>query len=107
VLLEAIRYDDNGQPLTSTLLDYTMPEATDAPALRVVHRETPSEVEGGFRGVGEAGIIAAPAVIAGAIADALAPLGVEITTTRLHPDAVRALVRDAGYEPDAARFARG
>ena len=106
VLLEAVQYDDSGQPRTSTLLDYTMPEATDAPVLRVVHKETPSSAAGGFRGVGEAAIIATPAALGGAIADALAPLGVEITTTRLHPDAIRALVRDAGYQPDAARFAR-
>ena len=71
VLLEEVRYDDDGQPLTSTLVDYTIPEAGDVPRLRVVHRETPSEVAGGFRGVGEAAIIAAPAVIAGAVADAL------------------------------------
>jgi len=106
VLLEEIRYDDTGQPLVSTLLDYTIPEAPDVPVLRVVHRETPSEVAGGFRGVGEAAIIAAPAAIAGAVADALAPLGVDITSTRLHPHALRDLIRAAGHVPDAASFAR-
>ncbi len=106
VLFEGVRYDEDGQPLTSTLLDYTIPEATDAPVLRVRHRETPSPVAGGFRGVGEAAIIATPAAIAGAVADALAPLGVRITSTRLHPDAIRVLVREVGYQPDAAAFAR-
>ena len=47
-------------------------------------------------GVGEAAIIATPAVIAGAVADALAPLGVEITSTRLHPHVLRAAIRAAG-----------
>jgi carbon-monoxide dehydrogenase large subunit len=105
VLLEEVRYDDDGQPLSSTLVDYTIPEASDVPRLRVVHRETPSAVAGGFRGAGEAAIIVAPAVVAGAVADALAPLGVEITSTRLHPYVLRAAIRAAGYEPDAAAFA--
>ncbi|HTD49350.1 MAG TPA: xanthine dehydrogenase family protein molybdopterin-binding subunit, partial [Acidimicrobiia bacterium] len=106
VLLEEIEYDDAGQPLASTLLDYTIPEAPDVPVLRVVHRETPSAVTGGFRGVGEAAITATPAAIAGAVADALTPLGVDITSTRLHPHALRALIRAAGYVPDVAAFAR-
>jgi carbon-monoxide dehydrogenase large subunit len=106
VLLEEVRYDDDGQPLTTTLLDYTIPEATDVPVLRVVHRQTPSATAGGFRGVGEAGIIAAPAAIAGAVEDALAPLGLEVRSTRLHAHHLRALLRTAGHRPDAASFAR-
>jgi carbon-monoxide dehydrogenase large subunit len=105
VLFEEVRYDDEGQPLTSTLIDYAIPEAPDVPRLRVVHRQTPSPVAGGFRGVGEAAIIAAPAVIAGAVADALAPVGVEITSTRLHARVLRAGLRAAGYVPDVAAFA--
>ncbi|MDQ1383614.1 MAG: aerobic carbon-monoxide dehydrogenase large subunit [Actinomycetota bacterium] len=105
VLFEEVRYDDDGQPLTSTLVDYTIPEAPDVPRLRVVQRETPSAVAGGFRGVGEASIIATPAVIAGAVADALAPLGVEITSTRLHAHYLRRAIRAAGYTPDASAFA--
>jgi carbon-monoxide dehydrogenase large subunit len=95
VLLEEIRYDDQGQPLTSTLMDYLPPLATDVPPLRIVHRETPSAVLGGFRGMGEAAIIAAPAAIAGAIADALAPLGVQITSTRLHASEISRLLHEA------------
>jgi carbon-monoxide dehydrogenase large subunit len=106
VLLEEVRYSPEGQPLTSTLLDYTIPEAPDVPVLRVIHRQTPSETAGGFRGVGEASIIATPAALAGAVADALQPLGVRITSTRLHPHVLRQLVRQAGYQPDAAAFAR-
>ncbi|HSS11358.1 MAG TPA: molybdopterin cofactor-binding domain-containing protein, partial [Acidimicrobiales bacterium] len=106
VLFEEVRYSPEGQPLTSTLLDYTIPEAPDVPVLRVVHRQTPSETAGGFRGVGEAAIIATPAALAGAVADALQPLGVRITSTRLHPHVLRQLVREAGYVPDAVAFAR-
>jgi carbon-monoxide dehydrogenase large subunit len=106
VLFEEVRYSPEAQPETSTLLDYRIPEASDVPALRVVHRQTPSELAGGFRGVGEAAIIATPAALAGAVADALQPLEVEITSTRLHPHVLRKLIRNAGYLPDAAAFAR-
>jgi carbon-monoxide dehydrogenase large subunit len=106
VLFEEVRYSPEAQPETSTLLDYRIPEASDVPVLRVVHRQTPSELAGGFRGVGEAAIIATPAALAGAVADALQPLGVEITSTRLHPHVLRKLIRDAGYLPDAAAFAK-
>jgi carbon-monoxide dehydrogenase large subunit len=76
------------------------------PVLRVVHRETPSTVEGGFRGVGEAAIISAPAALVGAVADALGPLGVRMTGSRLHASHLRRLVRSAGWHPDIAAFAR-
>ena len=58
-----------------------------------------------LHGFGEASIIATPAVIAGAVADALAPLGVEITSTRLHAHYLRQAIRAAGYTPDATAFA--
>jgi carbon-monoxide dehydrogenase large subunit len=106
VLLEEIRYAADGTPLAATLGVYTAPTAVEAPVLRVVHRETPSPTEGGFRGVGEAAIISAPAALAGAVADALAPLGVRITSTRLHAAHLRRLLREAGHRPDAAAFAR-
>ncbi|MCU1488362.1 MAG: molybdenum hydroxylase family protein large subunit [Actinomycetia bacterium] len=93
VLHEEIRYDEDGNPLTATLVDYTPPLATDVIDVRILHRETPSENAGGFRGMGEAGIIAAPAAIAGAVADALRPLGVEVWSTRLHAHHIRAMVR--------------
>jgi hypothetical protein len=71
-----------------------------------VPRETASDVTGGFRGAGEAAITAAPAVLAGAVEDALSPLGVAIRSTRLHAHHLRRLVRAAGYRADAAAFAR-
>ena len=71
-----------------------------------MHRETPSGVTGGFRGVGEAAIIAAPAVLAGAVEDALAPLGVRITSTRLHAHHLRRIVRAAGWRADPVAFAK-
>jgi carbon-monoxide dehydrogenase large subunit len=85
VLYEHAAYDADGQPRATSFADYLLPGAPEVPELRVVHRETPSAVAGGVRGVAEATITATPAALAGAIADALAPLGVDITSTRLAP----------------------
>ena len=104
-LLEEVRYSDDGQPLCATLLDYTIPGALDVPDLRVVLRQTPSATLGGFRGVGESGIIAAPAVLVSATDDALRPLGVRLRSTRLHSGALRRTIRATGWRPDAAAWA--
>ncbi|HLH99967.1 MAG TPA: xanthine dehydrogenase family protein molybdopterin-binding subunit [Acidimicrobiales bacterium] len=103
-LLEEVRYSPEGQPLCSTLLDYTIPTAGDVPVVRVALRPTPSDVLGGFRGMGETGIIAAPAAIVGAVEDALSPLGVRLRSTRAHAADLRALVRAAGWVPDPATW---
>jgi carbon-monoxide dehydrogenase large subunit len=105
VLFEEVRYDADGQPACTTLYDYTIPGALDVPVLRVVHRPTPSGTAGGFRGVGEAGLIAVPAAMVGAVEDALAPLGVRLSTTRLHAPVIRAAARAAGWTPDPASWA--
>lgn len=99
VLHEELHYSDEGQPLCSTLVDYTIPGAPESVALRVVHRETPSEVLGGFRGAGEAAITAAPAVMVAAVEDALAPMGVRLSSTRLHADSLWHAIDAATHEP--------
>jgi carbon-monoxide dehydrogenase large subunit len=104
-LFEEVRYDEEGQPLSSTLLDYLIPTASDVPRLRIVYRPTASETEGGFRGVGEASIIAAPAVLASAVGDALSPLGIRITSSRLHARELRAAIRESGWRADPAAWA--
>jgi carbon-monoxide dehydrogenase large subunit len=79
-LLEELVYAADGQLLTGTLMDYLVPTAGDVPAIEVHHVERPSPTTlGGFKGVGEGGTIGAPAAVANAVADALAPLGIEIT----------------------------
>ncbi len=71
-LLEEMTYDESGQLLSSTLLDYLVPGSCDVPPIEIVHMETPSPVtEGGLKGLGESGIIGAPAAIANAVVDAL------------------------------------
>ena len=81
-------YDAFGQPLASTLADYTMPGATEVPNIRIDHFETPSpHTEFGAKGMGEGGAIAPPAAIFGAVKDALRKLGgrIEVAQTPLTP----------------------
>ena len=85
-LYEESPYDENGQPLASTLADYTLPGATEVPPIRIYHLETPSPyTKFGIKGMGEGGAIAPPAVIFNAVNDALADLGVEVNETPLDP----------------------
>ena len=88
-LYEEIPYDENGQPLASTFLDYMIPGATEVPDVRVLHMETPSpHTRFGIKGMGEGGAIAPPAAIVNAINDALKPLGAEISQTPATPDRI-------------------
>ncbi len=85
-LYEEMPFDAQGQPLATTLADYLLPSATEVPAIRIDHIETPSPyTRFGQKGIGEGGAIAPPAAIANAVNDALAPLGVEITESPLTP----------------------
>jgi len=85
-LYEETPYDRNGQPLASTLADYMLPGATEVPAMRIHHFETPSpHTEFGAKGMGEGGAIAPPAAIFNAVNDALRPLGAEVSRTPLTP----------------------
>ena len=94
-LYEEMPFDPQGQPLATTLADYLLPSATEVPAMRIEHLETPSPyTRFGQKGIGEGGAIAPPAAIANAVNDALAPLGVEITESPLTPRRiVEALMR--------------
>jgi carbon-monoxide dehydrogenase large subunit len=88
-LYEEIPYDENGQPLASTFLDYMIPGFTEVPDVRVLHMETPSpHTRFGIKGMGEGGAIAPPAVVVNAINDALRSLDVEISETPATPDRV-------------------
>ncbi|HEY3099411.1 MAG TPA: xanthine dehydrogenase family protein molybdopterin-binding subunit, partial [Methylomirabilota bacterium] len=79
-LMEHCAYDDAGQPLSGTLMDYAVPTAADVPPLELHHLETPApSIAGGYKGAGEAGTTGAPAAILNAVNDALAPLGAAVT----------------------------
>ena len=85
-LSEQLVYDDGGQLLTGTLMDYGLPTAAVVPPLDVEALDHASMInEVGIKGVGESGIISPPAVIANAVEDALAERGAAITALPLTP----------------------
>jgi carbon-monoxide dehydrogenase large subunit len=94
-LYEELVYGDDGQLLTASLVDYVIPAAPDMPVIDVVHIETLSAATGGFRGMGEGGTIGAPAAIANAIADALSPLGAEVSILPMTPERIFRLIERA------------
>ncbi len=94
-LYEHLAYDDDGNPVTSTFMDYLLPTIAEVPVIEYGHVETPSAGPGGYKGVGEGGAIGAPPAVINAVADALAPLGVTITDLPLSPANVRALIEGA------------
>jgi carbon-monoxide dehydrogenase large subunit len=78
VLYEQIVYDEEGQLVTGTFVDYALPTAAEVPRFETDRTETPSPTNSlGVKGIGEAGTIAATPAVAAAVLDALRPLGVE------------------------------
>jgi carbon-monoxide dehydrogenase large subunit len=95
VLYEHNVYDDDGNPLASTFMDYLVPTAHEIPEIETFHIESPASTVGGYKGVGEGGAIGAPAAVFNAVADALAQHGITVTEQPLGPDAVLAKLREA------------
>jgi aerobic carbon-monoxide dehydrogenase large subunit len=88
-LYEEVVYDEQGQLLTGSLMDYALPRAAHVPWLELDRTETPSPVNPlGVKGVGEAGTIGATPAIVGAIVDALAPFGVRHLDMPVKPEAI-------------------
>ena len=95
-LYEEFVYDEEGQLLTSSYLDYLIPTAMEVPELKIGHHETPSPwTPHGIKGGGEGGRMMAPAAINVAVNDALAPLGVRLTELPMTPDRILAAIRAA------------
>jgi 2-furoyl-CoA dehydrogenase large subunit len=85
-LLEEFVYDDSGQLLTSSFMDYLKPTAADVPDIRLGHLETFSPFTPlGTKGCGEGGAVTSPAAIANAVEDALQPFGLEINQLPIVP----------------------
>jgi carbon-monoxide dehydrogenase large subunit len=97
-LYEEMIYDEDGQLVSASLVDYVIPSAVEIPDIDVVHIESCSAVAGGFRGMGEGGTIGAPAAIANAIADALSPLGLNVSTLPMTPERIFRLLEQARME---------
>ena len=97
-LLENLAYDDDGNPLASTFVDYLLPTATEVPTIEFGHIEIPGPSVGGHKGVGEGGAIGATPAVINAINDALAPLGVTLTRLPASPAAIVDLIENAKAE---------
>jgi carbon-monoxide dehydrogenase large subunit len=93
---ERMVYTPEGQPLSTTFMDYLIPTAMEVPNIAVDHIETPSPLNPlGIKGAGEAGVIPVPALMAQALEDALSPWNVRVTELPLNPGQIRALVRNS------------
>ncbi len=94
---EELVYDETGQLVTASFMDYLFPQASDMPAkIELGHLETPSPLNPlGLKGVGEAGAIPTPAVFAQAVEDALKDSGVEFTQDTLSPSRIFTFVQKA------------
>ncbi|HXF81880.1 MAG TPA: xanthine dehydrogenase family protein molybdopterin-binding subunit [bacterium] len=91
---EKLVYDEQGQLLTQTFMDYLLPTAAEVPEVEIGHLETPSPLNPlGVKGAGEAGVIPVPALIAQAVDDALEEYGVRITEMPLSPSRLLELIR--------------
>jgi carbon-monoxide dehydrogenase large subunit len=95
-LLENLVYDEDGNPLSTTFVDYLLPTATEVPPIEYGHVEVPSPGVGGYKGCGEGGAIGSTPAVINAINDALAPLGVTVTKLPATPSQIVALIEAAG-----------
>jgi carbon-monoxide dehydrogenase large subunit len=97
-IFEELAYDDQGQLLTTTFMDYLIPTAMEMPvstAVRILE-DTPTPLNPlGVKGAGEGGSSGCGGALANAVSDALSPLGISITALPLSPDRLSALIRAA------------
>ncbi|MCW3065397.1 MAG: aldehyde oxidase and xanthine dehydrogenase molybdopterin binding protein [Solirubrobacterales bacterium] len=106
-LFEHVAYDEDGQLVTGTFVDYALPTAAEFPSFETDRTETPSPVnELGVKGVGEAGTIASSPTVVNAVVDALRPLGVTFMNMPLSPmrvwEAIQAAKGGEGKGPALA-----
>jgi carbon-monoxide dehydrogenase large subunit len=96
VLFENLAYDDEGNPLATTFLDYLLPSAPEMPDFEYGHVESMSGSLGGYKGMGEGGAIVSPPAVANAINDALAQIGVPpLTRFPFDPNTIVAAINAA------------
>src|SRR5205807_6410713 len=95
-LYERLYFDDGGQLINASFMDFLMPTAVEVPEIEIAHIETPSPLNPlGVKGVGEAGTIPVAALFAEAVEDALSPFGVRIHEMPLSPGRIRVLIEES------------
>ncbi|CAN5866797.1 xanthine dehydrogenase family protein molybdopterin-binding subunit [soil metagenome] len=100
-LLESLAYDAEGNPLSSTFVDYLLPTATEVPSIEFGHVEIPGPGIGGYKGAGEGGAIGSTPAVINAVNDALAPLGVTVTQLPASPSTIIDLIEQAQQKKDS------
>jgi carbon-monoxide dehydrogenase large subunit len=96
-LFEEVRFDEDGNPLTATFIDYTIPSAAEFPMFERVEMETPTPINPlGAKGIGESGTIGSTPAVHNAVIDALRHLGIDHIDMPLTPLKVWAALRAAG-----------
>jgi len=96
-LYEHVMYDEDGQLVTGTFVDYALPTAAELPSFETGRTETPSPVNSlGVKGIGEAGTIAASPAVLNAVVDALRPLGVTYLNMPLSSERVWDAIQEGG-----------
>jgi aerobic carbon-monoxide dehydrogenase large subunit len=93
-LMEDLAYDEDGNPLATTFVDYLLPTTTEVPPIEFGHVEIPGPGPGGYKGAGEGGAIGSVPAVINAINDALAPLGVTITRLPASPASIASLLAE-------------
>jgi carbon-monoxide dehydrogenase large subunit len=94
--MEELVYAEDGQPQSTSFLDYLLPGSLDVPDVEIGHLESKSPLNPlGIKGLGEGGAIGSHAAVANAVADAIEFLGVRVTRTPLKPSAVWELLQSA------------
>ena len=92
---EEFRYDEDGQHVTASFLDYLVPTATETPQLTIEHIETPSPFSLlGAKGLGEGNSMSTPAALANAVSDAMRPLGLSITELPIKPGTLYSAIHE-------------
>jgi aerobic carbon-monoxide dehydrogenase large subunit len=95
-LMEEVSYDESGQPITGSFMDYAMPRAEDIPPMVVGDHPSPAKSNPlGTKGCGEAGCAGSLVVVTNAVLDALSEFGVTQIDMPLTPERVWRAIRDA------------
>lgn len=97
VLLEHVVYDEHGQNLTASFMDYLLPTAVEAPTVEILHLDTPNQrTPAGLKGMSEGGVMGAIGAVCNAVSDALRPFGITVQAQPLSPSNVKSLLRTHG-----------
>ncbi|MAO56059.1 MAG: dehydrogenase [Rhodospirillaceae bacterium] len=101
--LEKMRYDDDANPVTTTLADYLLPDADNVPTAEIYHVESPAPHNPlGVKGAGEGGTIPAAAAVVSAVEDALRPFGIQIDEAPILPERICELIDAARQDTQEA-----